>query len=148
MNIYFGITFQIRKYRCLWDTNSSKNEDRNVRSNAWNELSDVFNKEGKQKKKHLRLIHFQFFSLTCYAVFWDIVSIIYLTWWISSALQIHLCFKNNFLKLFINTILLLFFLFFLLIRIMFIEMLHVFQSIRQTQAGFSLEYQSIHTRYI
>ena len=70
MNIYFGITFQIRKYRCLWDTNSSKNEDRNVRSNAWNELSDVFNKEGKQKKKkHLRLIHFQFFSLTYYAVF-------------------------------------------------------------------------------
>ena len=50
MNIYFGITFQIRKYRCLWDMNSSKNEDRNVRSNAWNELSDVFNKEGKQKK--------------------------------------------------------------------------------------------------
>ena len=53
MNIYFGITFQIRKYRCLWDMNSSKNEDRNVRSNAWNELSDVFNKEGKQKKNNI-----------------------------------------------------------------------------------------------
>ena len=51
MNTYFGISFQIRKYRYLWDTNSSTYKDRNVRSNAWNELSDVFNKEGKQKKK-------------------------------------------------------------------------------------------------
>ena len=51
MNTYFGIYFQIRKYRYLWDTNSSTYKDRNVRSNAWNELSDVFNKEGKQKKK-------------------------------------------------------------------------------------------------
>ena len=106
MNIYFDITFQIRKYRCLWDTNSSTYKDRNVRSNAWNELSDVFNKEGKQKKKHLRLIQFQFFlsdMLRCLLrhTFHNLFYMMNLM-----ALQIHLCFKNDFIKLFINTILL------------------------------------------
>ena len=44
-----------------------------------------------------------------------------------------------------------FFIFFLLIRIMCIKMLHVFQmieSIHETQAGYSLEYENIHTWYI
>ena len=64
MNIYFGITFQIRKYHCLWDTNSSTYKDRNVRSNAWKEISDVFNKEGKQKKpKTSAFDSISFFSL-------------------------------------------------------------------------------------
>ena len=41
--------------------------------------------------------------------------------------------------------------FLLSIRIMYIEMLVVFQrveSIHETQAWFSLEYQNVHTRYI
>ena len=44
-----------------------------------------------------------------------------------------------------------FFLFFILIRNICIEMLHVFQrdeSIYKMQAGFSLEYQNIHARYM
>ena len=49
-NICFGITFQIQEYRCLWDTNSSTYKDGYVTSNAWKELSGIFNKEGKQKE--------------------------------------------------------------------------------------------------
>ena len=45
--------------------------ERNLRSNAWNEPSDVFNKEGKQKQKQQEQqknicvwFNFSFFSLT------------------------------------------------------------------------------------
>ena len=49
MEYIFAITFEIHKYCCLWDTRSLTSKDRNLRSNSWNELSDIFNKKGKQK---------------------------------------------------------------------------------------------------
>ena len=51
----------------------------------------------------------------------------------------------------VNIFFFLFLLFFVLIRNMYMEMLHVFErleSIHKKQTGFSLEYQNIHARYI
>ena len=52
MEYIFWYYFQIRKYQCVWDRNSSIYKDRNVRLNAWNELSDNF-KQGKYSKRNI-----------------------------------------------------------------------------------------------
>ena len=38
---------EIRKYRCLWDTNSEGYKSRPIKQNAWSKLSQLFNKDGK-----------------------------------------------------------------------------------------------------
>ena len=52
MNIFWHY-FSDSQISLLVGMNSSTCKDRNVRSNAWIELSDVFNKESKQKKNNI-----------------------------------------------------------------------------------------------
>ena len=62
MNIFWHY-FSDSQISLLVGMNSSTCKDRNVRSNAWNELSDVFNKESKQKKKTSAFDSISIFSL-------------------------------------------------------------------------------------
>ena len=56
MEYIFGITFYFRKYCCLRDKNSTPYKNKNVRSNAWNNISDTFNQEGSglQIQQHIK----------------------------------------------------------------------------------------------
>ena len=38
---------EIRRYRCLWDTNSEGYKSRPMKQNAWSKLSQLFNKDGE-----------------------------------------------------------------------------------------------------
>ena len=38
---------EIRKLGCLWNTSLSSYKDRNAKQNAWQILSNIFNKDGK-----------------------------------------------------------------------------------------------------
>ena len=37
----------VRQYKCLWDTNDRNYKNRSMKINAWNDLSSLFNKDGK-----------------------------------------------------------------------------------------------------
>ena len=37
----------VRQYKCLWDTNDRNYKNRSMKINAWNDLSILFNQEGK-----------------------------------------------------------------------------------------------------
>ena len=38
---------EIRKYKCLWNINTPCYKDRNMKMNAWLQISNVFNREGR-----------------------------------------------------------------------------------------------------
>jgi len=48
---------EVRKYNCLWDTNSKYFKDRTMKKNAWTKIGQIFHKEGKliQQSEHVHL---------------------------------------------------------------------------------------------
>jgi hypothetical protein len=37
---------EVKKYRCLWDTNATSYKERSSKANAWKQLSATFKKDG------------------------------------------------------------------------------------------------------
>ena len=50
----------LREYKCLWDTSDPNYKNRNMKVNAWNALSSLFNQEG------MSFFHFYSFPLPIY----------------------------------------------------------------------------------